>query len=547
MQKTIRIGTRSSQLALWQANKVRKELAELGYESILVPIKSTGDIILDKPLYELGITGIFTKNLDIAMLNGDIDIAVHSLKDVPTTLPEGIVQAAVLKRGNYNDILVLKGTEEFFGEPEGLIATGSLRRKAMWLNRYPTHKVADLRGNVNTRLEKLENSETWNGAVFAAAGLERLDILPEGAIDLPWMISAPGQGAIMITALEKDTFSLDACEQLNHHETKVCVGIEREFLKLLEGGCTAPIGALAYIDSRTEEVNFKAVLLKKDGSKKIRVAKTAKLGNHRYLAKDCADYVINRGGKEMMVEDEAVSAKVASVYSTKKLSELQKETLSDAIGIKDSDFIKIRFNRISPRIMKKEIENVIITSQNGVEAILNSFTKDELKFKNIYCVGRRTKKLIENRIGKVVKVAKNAKTLAAYLSSALENKEVTYFCSNIRMDILPAYLQTHDIIVNEIEAYKTMLSPNKLEDAVSGVLFYSPSGIESYLKENTTDKVAFCIGETTAVEARKYFKNVKVAHMPSVDSVLELVNNHYSKAEAQMHTDFSEEKEHSKE
>lgn len=541
MQKTIRIGTRNSQLALWQANKVRKELAELGYESILVPIKSTGDIILDTPLYELGITGIFTKNLDIAMLNGDIDIAVHSLKDVPTALPEGIVQAAVLKRGNYNDILVLKGTEEFFGEPEGVIATGSLRRKAMWLNRYPTHKVEDLRGNVNTRLEKLDNSETWNGAIFASAGLERLGILPEEAIDLPWMISAPGQGAIMVTALEKDTFSLDACEQLNHHETKVCVGIEREFLSLLEGGCTAPIGALAYINSKTEEVNFKAVLLKKDGSKKIRVEKSAKLGNHRYLAKDCADYVINRGGKEMMAEDEEdVSIKVATIYSTKKLSTLQKETLSDAIGVKDSDFIKIRFNRIPPKVIKRELENVIITSQNGVEAILNSFTRDELKFKNIYCVGRRTKKLIENRIGKVTKVAKNAKALAAYLSTELENKEVTYFCSNVRMDILPAYLQTNDIVVNEVEAYKTMLSPVKLDDAVSGVLFYSPSGIESYLKENTTNKVAFCIGETTAVEARKHFESVQVAHMPSVDSVLELVNSHYTKS----HPSLSEDKEH---
>lgn len=529
MQKIIRIGTRNSELALWQANKVRKELAELGYESVLVPIKSAGDIILDKPLYELGITGIFTKNLDIAMLNGDIDIAVHSLKDVPTALPEGIVQAAVLKRGNYNDVLVLKGNEEFFGEPEGLIATGSLRRKAMWLNRYPTHKVEDLRGNVNTRLEKLDNSKTWNGAIFAAAGLERLGILPKETIDLPWMISAPGQGAIMITALEKDDFSLDACEQLNHHETKVCVGVEREFLRLLEGGCTAPIGALAYVDSKTEEVNFKAVLLKKDGSKKIRVAKTAKLGNHRYLAKDCADYVINRGGKEMMAEDEGVPTKVASVYSTKKLSKLQKETLSDAIDIKDSDFIKIRFNRIPPKVMKNEIENVIITSQNGVESILNSFTKDEIKFKNIYCVGRRTKKLIENRIGKVTKVAKNAKTLAAYLSTTLENKEVTYFCSNVRMDILPAYLQTVDIVVNEVEAYKTMLSPDKLDDAVSGVLFYSPSGIESYLQENTKNKVAFCIGETTAKEARKHFNDVQVANMPSVESVLELINSYYSK------------------
>ncbi|MFQ3181648.1 MAG: hydroxymethylbilane synthase [Polaribacter sp.] len=529
MQKIIRIGTRESKLALWQANKVRKELTELGYESVLVPIKSAGDIVLDKPLYEMGITGIFTKSLDIALLEGKIDIAVHSLKDVPTALPEGIVQAAVLKRGNYNDVLVLKGTEEFFGEQEGLIATGSLRRRAMWLNRYPTHKVAGLRGNVITRLEKLENSETWNGAVFAAAGLERLGISPEDTVDLPWMIPAPAQGAIMIAALEKDDFTLDACEQLNHHETKVCVGVEREFLRLLEGGCTAPIGALAYVDARTDEVNFKAVLLKKDGSKKIRVAKTAKFGSHKFLAKDCADYVINRGGKELMKEDEEVATKIAFVYSTKKLSELQKEVLSEAIGIEDSDFIKMRFNRIPAKVMKQQHENVVITSQNGVEAILNSFTKDEIKFKNIFCVGRRTKKLIENRIGKVRHVAKNAIKLAEYISKETEIKTVSYFCSDVRLDALPSYLQANGVAVNEVEAYKTMLNPIKIDAAVSGVLFYSPSGIESYLEENSTDKVAFCIGETTAVEARKYFDKVKVANMPDVESVLELVNTYYSK------------------
>jgi hydroxymethylbilane synthase len=529
MQKIIRIGTRESKLALWQANKVRKELKELGYDSVLVPIKSTGDIVLDKPLYEMGITGIFTKNLDMALLEGKIDIAVHSLKDVPTLLPEGIVQAAVLKRGNYNDVLVLKGTEEFFGEQEGLIATGSLRRRAMWLNRYPTHKVEDLRGNVITRLEKLENSETWNGAVFAAAGLERLGITPEDTVDLPWMLPAPAQGAIMIAALAKDDFTLDACEQLNHHETKVCVGVEREFLRLLEGGCTAPIGALAYVDARTDEVNFRAVLLKKDGSKKIRVAKTAKFGSHRFLAKDCADYVINRGGKELMREDEEVTVKIASVYSTKKLSELQKEILSEAIGIEDSDFIKMRFNRIPAKVMKQQHENVVITSQNGVEAILNSFTKAEIKFKNIFCVGRRTKKLIENRIGKVTYVAKNAFKLAEYISKETEIKTVSYFCSDLRLDVLPGYLQANGVVVNEVEAYKTMLNPIRMDLAISGVLFYSPSGIESYLEENATDKVAFCIGETTAVEARKHFDKVEVANMPDVESVLELVNTYYSK------------------
>ena len=139
--KIIKIGTRDSELALWQANVVKHQLEVLGYQTKLVPIKATGDIVLNKPLYEIGIVGVFTRNLDIAMLNDEIDIAVHSLKDVPTVLPEKIVQAAVLKRGNYNDVLIYKKNEEFLSRETAILATGSLRRKAQWLNRYPTHTV----------------------------------------------------------------------------------------------------------------------------------------------------------------------------------------------------------------------------------------------------------------------------------------------------------------------------------------------------------------------------------------------------------------------
>ena len=167
--KIIRIGTRDSELALWQAHTVQQQLHDLGYKTEIVAVKSQGDILLDKPLYELGITGIFTKTLDIAMLNGQVDIAVHSMKDVPTALPIGIVQAAVLERADVVDILAHKGGLTFL-EQNAIIATGSLRRQAQWLNKYPNHTVVDLRGNVNTRLQKLTDNE-WNGAVFAAAGL----------------------------------------------------------------------------------------------------------------------------------------------------------------------------------------------------------------------------------------------------------------------------------------------------------------------------------------------------------------------------------------
>ena len=526
MKKRIRIGTRESELALWQAKKVQKEFTELGYESEIVPIKSTGDIVLDKPLYEMGITGIFTKNLDIALLNNEIDVAVHSLKDVPTALPEGIMQGAVLKRANYNDILVLKDTEEFFGQPNATIATGSLRRKAMWLDRYPTHTVVNLRGNVNTRLQKLEDND-WNGAIFAAAGLERIGKRPKGAVNLSWMIPAPAQGAIMVACLENDDFVKDACEQLNHYETQVCVGIERDFLRRLEGGCTAPIGALAYVDEKTEEINFKGVLLKKDGSKKITVTKTATLGRHKFLAKDCADYVINRGGKELMLSDMEVTVAKHKVFSTKALSEAQKKLVSKDIDIQDSDFIKIRFNRMSPKVMEDVHKNIIITSQNAVESILNSFAKDEINFQQIFCVGRRTKKLIEKRIGKVTHVARNAEKLSQYIIDNIIDKKVTYFCSNKRLDTLPQNLADKGFEVQEVEAYTTTFSSEKIADDVNGVLFFSPSGIESFIQKNKTKPTAFCIGETTAKEARKHFSDVKVANLPSVESLLELVNETY--------------------
>lgn len=298
MSKTIRIGTRDSELALWQAKIVQQQLENLGHKTQLVPVKSTGDLVLDKPLYELGITGIFTRTLDIAMLNHDIDIAVHSLKDVPTVLPNGIIQAAVLKRGNVNDTLVFKNNEEFLGSKEAIIATGSLRRRAQWLHRFPTHKIVDLRGNVNSRLQKLEDHADWNGAIFAAAGIGRIGIRPEEAINLDWMIPAPAQGAIMITALDEDDFVKTACTELNHEETEICTTIERDFLNKLEGGCTAPIGALAYI--KNEEINFKGVLLSTDGTKRIDVTRVKKLGEHSDIASFCADFIIERGGKRLM-------------------------------------------------------------------------------------------------------------------------------------------------------------------------------------------------------------------------------------------------------
>jgi hydroxymethylbilane synthase len=272
MSQILRIGTRDSQLAVWQATLVQGLLKEAGVPSELVYMKSEGDIDTVTPLYALNVTGIFTKTLDAALLNNRIDIAVHSMKDVPTQLAQGIQQAAVLKRASYKDIFVYKDGIDFLNDfnSEATIATGSTRRIAQWLHRYPSHKVENLRGNVNTRLRKVED-HNWQGAIFAAAGLERIHLRPEKSIDLDWMLPAPAQGAIMVVCREGDDYPLQSCQPFNDDDTALCTKIERDFLHTLMGGCSTPISALAEV--KKDKVVFKGNICSVDGKKKIDIEK----------------------------------------------------------------------------------------------------------------------------------------------------------------------------------------------------------------------------------------------------------------------------------
>ena len=300
MNKPIRIGTRDSELAMWQAQTVEKLLTNLGYNVTLVPVKSTGDIILDKPLYELGITGVFTKTLDVALLKGEIDVAVHSMKDVPTALPQGITQSAVLQRGNTKDILVHKGLLPEKNVPYK-IATSSLRRKAQWLHKFGNHEVDDLRGNVNSRLRKLAESD-WNGAIFASAGLERINLLPQDYTELDWMIPAPAQGAIVVVSRTEDAELLDILCQINDIETEITTYIERQFLRTLEGGCTAPIGAIAQYNEHDDTIHFKGILLSLDGKQKFEIQKDVPIDEWKKLGFFAAKEILENGGETLMKE-----------------------------------------------------------------------------------------------------------------------------------------------------------------------------------------------------------------------------------------------------
>jgi hydroxymethylbilane synthase len=294
--KLLRIGTRESQLAVWQATLVKDLLAQNGYEAELVYIKSEGDIDLKTPLYEMGVQGIFTRSLDIALLHNRIDLAVHSMKDVPTVLPQGIIQSAVLKRASYKDLFVYKGDIAFLEDKNSTatIATSSIRRKAQWLNRYPNHTLENLRGNVNTRLRKVDESD-WNGAIFAAAGLERINLRPETSIELDWMLPAPAQGAIMVVCREGDEQTFEACQRFNDENTALCTKTEKDFLRTLMGGCSTPISALAEI--KNDRLIFKGNIFSVDGKQRADVEKTVSIADATKIGSEAAQELLSNGGQ----------------------------------------------------------------------------------------------------------------------------------------------------------------------------------------------------------------------------------------------------------
>ncbi|WP_185878500.1 hydroxymethylbilane synthase [Blattabacterium cuenoti] len=301
MNRIIRIGTRDSPLAISQAIEVQKVLHRLGYCSHLFFIKSEGDLIQNIPLYKFNKVGIFTRNLTDVLLSGKIDMAVHSLKDVPTSLPEKIVLSAYLKRGSFSDLLIYKGSSNFLlnSKIETVIATGSLRRRVFWKNRYPHHTIVDLRGNINTRLKKLYNN-SWKGAIFAKVGLERLGLLNdlEGVNFkvLDWMIPSPGQGIIVVSTRIDNEWIHYLTKELDDRNTRLSANIERQFLKTLGGGCVTPIGAHAIIKNKI--IYFTGILFSLDGMQKIIKKKIGT--NYNVIGYQCAKEILEEGGKEIL-------------------------------------------------------------------------------------------------------------------------------------------------------------------------------------------------------------------------------------------------------
>ncbi|MBC8014447.1 MAG: hydroxymethylbilane synthase [Sporomusaceae bacterium] len=303
-RKKLIIGTRSSKLALWQANYIaeciRNQYPEV--EVSILHIMTTGDKILDVPLAKIGGKGLFTKELEIAMLAGDIDLAVHSLKDMPTELPMGLLLAAITERVDPGDALISPKYGSIDNLPQGAkVGTSSLRRKAQLLKYRPDLTISDLRGNLDTRLKKMDTEEL-DAIILAVAGLKRLgwqdlitQILPKD-ICLP----AVGQGALAIEARTDDLEVRTMLEFINHQQTRWAVEAERAYLAEVEGGCQIPIGVYGYIEQ--ELLVLEAAILSVDGKQQIRQTISGQPSEGIQLGRTLAQQMLDCGGREILKE-----------------------------------------------------------------------------------------------------------------------------------------------------------------------------------------------------------------------------------------------------
>ena len=306
---TLRIVSRGSELALWQARHVQAALAAAGVAAAIEVVRTTGDRILDVPLSRIGDKGLFTKELDAALLDGGADVAVHSLKDVPTRLPEGLVLAAVGEREDPRDVVLLPGgAQGSLGTlPAGArVGTSSLRRRAQLRAHRPDLEVEDLRGNLNTRLAKLDDGG-YDAIVLAAAGVLRLGWGARIAehLDPPGWLPAVGQGALAIVARADRAEVLDRLRPLHHPATAAATTAERTLLRALEGGCQVPIGALATVDG--ERLTLRALVASLDGTRVVRAEETGTADEAEEVGLRAAAALASRGGDEILREVRAAA------------------------------------------------------------------------------------------------------------------------------------------------------------------------------------------------------------------------------------------------
>lgn len=305
MKQSFRIGTRGSKLALWQANHISDLLSETipGLTIEIQIIKTTGDAILNSPLSEIGGKGVFVKEIEEALLSEDIDIAVHSMKDVPTLLPKGLMIGAVSKRHDPRDAFISKTGLTLEELPPGSrVGTGSLRRASQLLHHNPALEIVSIRGNVDTRIRKLKDGDEYDAIVLALAGLERMGLGEEitEIISQDIMLPAPGQGIVAIESRVKDGETSKILRAINHLDTEIIATSERAFLLRLGGDCNVPVGCNATLSG--DILNLTGIISSPDGRLIIKKDAKAPADEAQQLGETVADLILESGGSEILTQ-----------------------------------------------------------------------------------------------------------------------------------------------------------------------------------------------------------------------------------------------------
>jgi hydroxymethylbilane synthase len=302
MKQTLRIGSRGSKLALWQAgfieSLISSKFPELKTKKHI--IKTTGDKELDSPLSVIGGKGVFVKEIEESLLKREIDIAVHSLKDLPTVQPDGLKIGAVAKRHDARDAVASNARLKLSQLKKGSrVGTGSLRRQAQILYHFPYLKIAPIRGNVDTRIRKLKNGG-FDAIVLAVAGLERLNLVEELTEICPvdFLIPAPGQGILAVECRENDDDLNEILSEINHLDTSIAASAERSFLLRIGGDCNIPAGCYASIID--ESLSVLGFLASPDGADLVRKEIQGPLGDHKSLGNELAEKILSDGGNKII-------------------------------------------------------------------------------------------------------------------------------------------------------------------------------------------------------------------------------------------------------
>lgn len=565
--KKIRIGTRGSKLALYQAYRVKEELegkfSDQEFEIII--IKTKGDKILDVPLSKIGDKGLFTKELEYALFRDEIDMAVHSLKDLPTKFPKGTKLGAILNRGDFRDCLVSKDhkkLEDFDGSE--VIATSSLRRKAQLLKINPKFKIVEIRGNVNTRIRKMEEGHC-DAMIMAAAGLQRLEMgehITE-IFDPEVMISACGQGAIGIEIREKDAIIEKLISNINDKDSWLTAETERVFLSTLEGGCQIPVGCHCRIEG--EKVVLKGFISSIDGSEFLCKTVEGNRADSYEHAKNLANDLFNSGGKEILDEirsENIVNETTSSSLKGKRIISTRPLEISDDLPniLKDcgAEVIALPMIELLPSILTEDerysLANladynwVFFTSKGGVSSFFKQLIEVNgdttlPKQLQIAVIGEKTALELEYYGYKAsfISSGNNSEEFITEFKSTLDlkNQNLLFILGNLANDYLIDQMKQGNN-VKRINTYQNNC-PSKIDSSILNhlktneydlIVFTSPSTFNNLIKFIDHDvlktlKIASIGSTTSKAITNAGLKPLLTASQSSTDGLKAAILDYY--------------------